>query len=94
MIFTGDMAYDLESENCQRGDYFLRNFSTIAAYWPTMLTPGNHDTGNNTKHSIYRKSFYSPELYNINTDDNFFNLYSFDIGLVHFIAFNPYKFIY
>ena len=48
MIYTGDMAYDLESDDCLRGDYFLRNFSSIASKWPVMLTPGDLDAGNNT----------------------------------------------
>jgi len=34
LIYTGDMAYDLESENGSRGDFFLRNFSKITSNWP------------------------------------------------------------
>ena len=59
-----------------------------------MLTPGNHDTGNNTKYPIFRRTFHSLELNDLNTQESFYNLYSFDIGLVHFVAFNPYKFLY
>jgi hypothetical protein len=59
-----------------------------------MLTPGNHDTGNNTKYSMYRRTFYSPETLSINSEDTYYNFYSFDIGLIHFIAFNPYHIVY
>lgn len=57
-VFTGDMAYDLESDDCLRGDYFIRNLSTITSNWPIMVTGGNHDAGNNTQFSLFNGLFY------------------------------------
>lgn len=53
ILFTGDMAYDLESQDGQVGDQFLRKFQDVSAQWPLMLTPGNHETGNNSNFYIY-----------------------------------------
>jgi hypothetical protein len=94
LILGGDVAYDLESENCQRGDYFFRNLSTFSPYWPLLLAPGNHDAGNNSRFPIARKEFYSPEQTELNTDDFWLNFYGFDLGLAHFINFHPYWLVY
>lgn len=48
LIFLGDMAYDLESEDCVRGDYWMRNISLFTPYWPLQVAVGNHDSGNDT----------------------------------------------
>lgn len=57
MMFMGDMAYDLESNNCQMGDDWLRNISSFAAYYPFMAVPGNHDSGNNSDYPFIRRAF-------------------------------------
>ena len=78
------MAYDLESEDCQRGDYFIRNFSLITSNWPIMLTGGNHDAGNNTKFSLFNGLFYKAKDL----------VYSWELGSARFISFNPFKFFF
>jgi hypothetical protein len=41
-----------------------------------------------------QKFFYSPDETSLNTQEVFANFYSFDIGLVHYIAFHPYYLVY
>jgi|APCry1669188879_1035177.scaffolds.fasta_scaffold108292_1 hypothetical protein len=56
------MAYNMENDNCARGDYWLRNISTaFTPYWPFMPVPGNHDAGNNSAFNIFRSYFWSPD---------------------------------
>ncbi|CAD8051211.1 unnamed protein product [Paramecium sonneborni] len=93
LIFEGDMAYNLESLDCQQGDWWLRNMSTFSGYYPLLATPGNHDSGKNNEYDFYRISFLSPEL-DLNTRDNFYNFYSVDLGLVHYIFYNPKNIVY
>lgn len=54
LIFLGDMAYDLETEDCVRGDYWMRNISLFTPYWPLQVAVGNHDSGNDTKFPMVR----------------------------------------
>jgi hypothetical protein len=57
------MAYDLESDDCKRGDYFLRNISAAgAANVAFLTTPGNHDAGNNTEFPLFRNFFSTPSF--------------------------------
>ncbi|CAD8046038.1 unnamed protein product [Paramecium primaurelia] len=93
LIFEGDMAYDLESLDCQQGDWWLRNMTTFTSYYPLLPTPGNHDSGDNYEFDFYRISFLSPEK-PINTQDNYYNFYSVDLGLVHYIFYNPTNIVY
>lgn len=43
IIHVGDFAYDMNSENAQVGDEFMRQIESIAAYVPYMVCPGNHE---------------------------------------------------
>ncbi|CAD8136962.1 unnamed protein product [Paramecium pentaurelia] len=94
LIFEGDMAYDLESYNCQQGDWWLRNMTTFTSYYPLLSTPGNHDSGANYEFDYYRMSFLSPEKSQYNTRNNYYNFYSVDLGLVHYIFYNPTNIVY
>ncbi|CAK72338.1 unnamed protein product (macronuclear) [Paramecium tetraurelia] len=93
LIFEGDMAYDLESLDCQQGDFWLRNMTTFTSYYPLLPTPGNHDSGDNYEFDFYRVSFLSPEK-PYNTKENYYNFYSVDLGLVHYIFYNPTNIVY
>lgn len=88
------MAYDLESDNCQRGDEWMRNISTFTSAWPFLVAPGNHDSGNNTHFDYMKYSFPSPQLAQYNTESEYYNLYSFDLGLAHYVSFHPYWIVY
>lgn len=59
-----------------------------------LIAPGNHDDGANQHFDYLKESFYSPDNKNMNTEDTFFNFYSFDLGLGHFINFHPYWMVY
>lgn len=67
--------------------------TTFTSYFPLISTPGNHDSGDNYEYDYYRLSFLSPEKVP-NTRANFYNFYSFDSGLVHFIFYNPDNIVY
>lgn len=43
IIHVGDFAYDMNSENAEVGDQFMRQIETIAAYCPYMVCAGNHE---------------------------------------------------
>lgn len=43
IIHVGDFAYDMNSENAEVGDQFMRQIESIAAYTPYMVCPGNHE---------------------------------------------------
>ncbi|CAD8051210.1 unnamed protein product [Paramecium sonneborni] len=94
ILFTGDMAYDLESKNCQQGDNWLRNISTFTSRYPFMAAFGNHDWGNNTFFDFFRANFGTLYLKEYNTEHYLNDFFSFDVGMVHFIQFNPIKIVY
>lgn len=43
IIHVGDLAYDLDTNNAQIGDAFMKQLETVAAYVPYMVVPGNHE---------------------------------------------------
>lgn len=43
IIHVGDFAYDMNSDNAQVGDQFMRQIEPLAAYVPYMVCPGNHE---------------------------------------------------
>ncbi|CAK71249.1 unnamed protein product (macronuclear) [Paramecium tetraurelia] len=94
IIFTGDMAYDLETNNCQQGDNWLRNLSVFTNRYPFMAAPGNHDTGENKFYDFFRANFGALFLTEYNTKSYLNDFFSFDVGMVHFIQFNPIKIVY
>ncbi|XP_055377474.1 acid phosphatase type 7-like [Condylostylus longicornis] len=79
ILHVGDFAYDMDTENAEIGDEFMRQIETIAAYVPYMVCSGNHEEKYNF--SNYRSRFNMPH-----NNDNLY--YSFDIGPIHFIAFS------
>uniref|UniRef100_A0A1I8BYK0 Purple acid phosphatase n=1 Tax=Meloidogyne hapla TaxID=6305 RepID=A0A1I8BYK0_MELHA len=79
ILHVGDLAYDLDTDQGNFGDEFMRQIEPAAAYAPYMVVVGNHESAYNFSHFINR--FTMP-----NTEHNLF--YSFDIGTAHFIAFS------
>ena len=59
-----------------------------------LVAPGNHDEGENKHFDYLKNSFYTPDKRELNTEDTFYNFYSFDLGLAHFINFHPYWMVY
>jgi len=81
IIFLGDLAYDLNDENGQRGNNFMKFISNITVNVPFQLSPGNHESHN--KYEEYQKRFYLP-----NRSNNKSFYYSYDVNDVHFISLN------
>uniref|UniRef100_A0A915PRR4 Purple acid phosphatase n=1 Tax=Setaria digitata TaxID=48799 RepID=A0A915PRR4_9BILA len=77
IIYSGDMAYNLDSDDGRLGDQFGRQIEPVAAYVPYMMVVGNHEQAYNFSHYVNR--YTMP-----NSEHNFF--YSFDLGAAHFIA--------
>ncbi|CAD8101777.1 unnamed protein product [Paramecium sonneborni] len=94
LLFTGDMAYDLESENCLRGEQWLSRISLFTSQYPFMIAPGNHDGGYDYKQTFLRQNFQMLYLNEYDTSNYQNNFYSFNIGLVHFIQYDPVMIVY
>ncbi|XP_033735387.1 acid phosphatase type 7-like [Pecten maximus] len=81
IFHVGDFAYDMDSDNGQVGDSFMRNIQPIAAHVPYMTCPGNHEEKGNF--SNYKNRFTMP------TDELSERMfYSFDMGPIHVISFS------
>ncbi|KAK7867438.1 hypothetical protein R5R35_009752 [Gryllus longicercus] len=78
ILHIGDFAYDLDSDLGERGDQFMRQIQSVAAYVPYMTCMGNHEERHN--YSEYRNRFRMPG----GEEGEFY--YSFNLGPVHFIS--------
>lgn len=81
IAFLGDLAYDLNDENGQRGNNFLKFINNVTLNIPFQLSPGNHENYNNFEE--YQKRFYLP-----NRTNNKTFYYSYDVNNIHFISLN------
>ncbi|XP_076046783.1 acid phosphatase type 7-like [Oratosquilla oratoria] len=79
ILHVGDLAYNLDTDNAEVGDIFMRQIEPVSAYLPYMTCPGNHENAYNF--SNYRARFSMP---NYRDTESYF--YSFNMGPVHFIA--------
>ncbi|KAF2900593.1 hypothetical protein ILUMI_05593 [Ignelater luminosus] len=77
ILHIGDFAYDMDSNNGEVGDSFMRSIEPIAAHVPYMTCPGNHEAAYNFSH--YRNRFSMPS-----GQESYW--YSFDIGPLHIIS--------
>jgi hypothetical protein len=70
------------------GDEFMNLIEPIAAYFPYMTCPGNHEEAYNF--SNYKARFTMPDPFDptliAGGDNNFF--YSINVGPVHLISFS------
>lgn len=77
----GDIAYDLDHYNGERGDRFLAALHDVFAAVPLLVSPGNHEHAYNF--SAFRARFTMPHW------RAFENLwYSVDVGPVHLVSFS------
>ncbi|XP_074644507.1 acid phosphatase type 7-like [Tubulanus polymorphus] len=96
VLHVGDFAYDMDEEggkfnknklivfSFKVGDAFMRRIQPIAAYLPYMTCPGNHEKKDDFIQ--YRTRFSTPFTdWPIPLRKMW---YSFDMGLIHFIAFS------
>ncbi|XP_023012956.2 acid phosphatase type 7 [Leptinotarsa decemlineata] len=77
ILHVGDFAYDLDTNNAEIGDAFMRQIESIAAYLPYMTCPGNHEEAYNF--SNYRERFSMPR-------GSQSYMYSINIGPLHIIS--------
>jgi len=87
MIHVGDMAYDMDEHDGQRGDEFMSQVEPIASMIPYMTCPGNHE-------NAYNFSNYKARFGNSMPRDNGNMFYSFNLGPVHFISISTEFYYY
>ncbi|CAI9540666.1 unnamed protein product [Staurois parvus] len=85
ILHVGDFAYDMDKDNAQVGDEFMRQIESVAAYVPYMTCPGNHEEAYNF--SNYRMRFTMP-------GDTEGLWYSWDLGPAHIISFSTEVYFY
>lgn len=78
VIYLGDMAFNLQDDNFQKGDVFLNSLESFATRVPFMATPGIRDNYSNYE--------YFNDLFGIY--DHTSDFYSYNVGKVHFIQIN------
>lgn len=81
VIHAGDFAYNLDSNDGAVGDRFMEQIEYVAQEVAYMVAAGNHESHQNFSHFTNR--FAMP---NKASSGNHF--YSWDAGLVHFVAYN------
>lgn len=77
ILHVGDFAYDMNTNNAEVGDQFMRQIESVAAYVPYMTCPGNHEEKYNF--SNYAARFSMP----LGNDIPYF---SFNLGPLHIIS--------
>eukprot|EP00633_Aureoumbra_lagunensis_P005248 CAMPEP_0197316426 /NCGR_PEP_ID=MMETSP0891-20130614/42762_1 /TAXON_ID=44058 ORGANISM="Aureoumbra lagunensis, Strain CCMP1510" /NCGR_SAMPLE_ID=MMETSP0891 /ASSEMBLY_ACC=CAM_ASM_000534 /LENGTH=440 /DNA_ID=CAMNT_0042805893 /DNA_START=95 /DNA_END=1414 /DNA_ORIENTATION=+ len=89
ILHVGDFAYNFEDENGERGARFMNDIQNISAYIPYMVSCGNHEAPRNFAH--YTEFFRlmptsTPWLTTDNGPAPNTHYYSWNVGLVHFVA--------
>ena len=82
IIQTGDMAYDLCTNNSAQGDSFMDDLQPIAHYIPYMVCAGNHETTDNYYNYLQRFDMPGSKFY-----------YTFTMGYVRFLALHTEAFL-
>lgn len=82
LIFTGDIAYDLQGPKYYS---MLKYIEPISSKIAVIAAPGNHDTLYHADtFKLYTKSFYTPQW---RQHQNYFN--KIQIGRILFVFYNP-----
>lgn len=92
IIHNGDFAYDLDTNQGEYGDRFMREIEPIAARVPYQTSVGNHENADNFTHYDKRFTMVNSGGLNDGQINNFF--YSFNAGPVHFIAISTEFYYY
>lgn len=83
IIFTGDQAYNLDSNNGTNYVQFLTMLERYSSVWPFMATLGNRDSNYTNASYIYNLTYPYPYQY----PNQFY--YNFVLGDVTFISYDP-----
>ncbi|KAL4505256.1 hypothetical protein ABPG72_016323 [Tetrahymena utriculariae] len=86
ILFLGDYAYEFYNNNATKGDIYMNSMEPFYSYWPYMFSPGNHE-------DCYNFAFANQKFHmmnNISQQNN--NVFSFNIGKVHFLSVNLHYF--
>lgn len=84
LVLLGDYAYDIFDDNGQRGDDFFEKMEPILTKAPFVMTPGNHETVDDTL--MLNSRFIMPGTNKDNHLEN--NYYSFIAGKVLYFSMN------
>mmetsp|Transcript_516 Transcript_516/g.766 ORF Transcript_516/g.766 Transcript_516/m.766 type:complete len:741 (+) Transcript_516:99-2321(+) len=91
ILHLGDFAYDMDSDNGNKGRRFMNDIAASSSFVPYMVNVGNHEAGFNF--AFYNEFFRnmpvpaSDPVVNTgygNTPNNWY--YSWNVGLVHFVT--------
>jgi len=97
VILAGDMAYNLEDNNGTRGDDFFNTIQDegLARQVPWMFVPGNHEFDEVTEdYTNFNFRMIGQEYVGELSGSNSAQYYSWDQGLVHFVALNTDSWIW
>ena len=84
LVLLGDYAYDIFDDNGQKGDDFFELMEPILTKAPFVLTPGNHETADDSLMLLSR--FQMPGTSKENHAEN--NYYTFIAGKVLYVSMN------
>jgi len=82
-IHVGDLAYNMHDDRGRVGDDFMNLIQPISTLMPYQTCPGNHELDVIGTFHSYKSRFSMPQW---QVNENMF--FSFDVGPVHFIAYN------
>eukprot|EP00484_Ammonia_sp_Unknown_P026614 CAMPEP_0197035314 /NCGR_PEP_ID=MMETSP1384-20130603/13155_1 /TAXON_ID=29189 /ORGANISM="Ammonia sp." /LENGTH=404 /DNA_ID=CAMNT_0042465361 /DNA_START=274 /DNA_END=1485 /DNA_ORIENTATION=+ len=97
LIHVGDLGYNLDSDQGRVGDEFMNQIQNVAAYTPYMVCPGNHELAHAFSHYSQRFRGQPSNSGTVHTTsgktpNNWY--YSFNAGLVHFVAISTEIYFY
>jgi len=87
VILAGDQAYDLDSNNGETGNNFMRMQEGYASFVPLFVAVGNHESHNNYSQVLNRYAGLGANA-GVNSGSGTMLYYSIDIGLSHFVFFS------
>ena len=84
---NGDIAYDLDSNEGENYEEFLKMLSQVSCRWPVILNAGNHEHLSKDDLYLFNNSF---ETYGYTKN----SMTILDFGKFNYLLFDPYEIIY
>jgi len=101
ILHGGDIAYNLDDNNSQLGDEYMRSIQGFAAYTPYITSAGNHELdsdfsefGNQATFDNYDHRFATLGIPATASGSSQLHYYSWDYGLIHFVSYDTDAWIY